>query len=112
MAEGHFDRHIRRMRMLYADRQAALIDAVTRRMGEALRLEPHPAGLHLVGMLPTASDDIALAARAAEHNVEAQALSVYYHCEEPQPGFVLGYAVVPPRSIRAAVGRLADALAD
>jgi GntR family transcriptional regulator/MocR family aminotransferase len=110
MAEGHFDRHIRRMRMLYADRQAALIDAVTRRLGEALRLEPHPAGLHLVGMLPKASDDVALAARAAEHSVEAQALSVYYHREEPQPGFVLGYAVVPPRSIRAAVGRLAEAL--
>jgi GntR family transcriptional regulator/MocR family aminotransferase len=110
IAGGHFERHIRRMRMLYADRQAALLGALHRRLDDALTVEPHRAGMHIVAMLPPESDDVALSALARERRVEAQPLTPYYHRETPRPGFVLGYAAVPDRAIRAAVGRLAEAL--
>jgi GntR family transcriptional regulator/MocR family aminotransferase len=107
---GHFERHIRRMRMLYADRQAALVHAAERHLAGVLHVKPHIAGMHLVGELPDRVDDAALSGRAREHRVEAQALSSYYREERPRRGFVLGYAAVPDRAIRAAVLRLAEAL--
>jgi GntR family transcriptional regulator/MocR family aminotransferase len=108
--EGHFDRHIRRMRMLYADRQAALLHAAQRHLDGLLEIHPHSAGKHVVGLLPESANDVALSERAREHRVEAQPLSVYYLHEPPRPGFVLGYAAVPERATRAAVLRLAQAL--
>jgi GntR family transcriptional regulator/MocR family aminotransferase len=110
ITEGHFERHIRRMRMLYADRQAALLHAAERHLSGALHLEPHPAGMQLPAFLVADADDVALSALAREHHVEAQPLSAYYRDEPPRPGFFLGYSGVPERSIRAAVLRLSQAL--
>jgi GntR family transcriptional regulator/MocR family aminotransferase len=110
ITEGHFERHIRRMRMLYADRQAALLDAARRHLDGVLDLRPDPAGMHIVARLAAGADDAALSLRAREHRVEAQPLSSYYLSEAPIPGFALGYAAVPERSARAAVVRLAQAL--
>lgn len=108
--EGHFERHIRRMRMLYADRQAALIDAAGKHLGGLLQVEPHAAGMHVVGRLPEGADDVALSEAARMQRVEATPLSGYYLSEAPAPGFVLGYAAIPERPIRAAVTRLATAM--
>lgn len=110
MDEGYFERHIRRMRMLYADRQAALIDGARRHLSGMMVIEPHAAGMHVVGLLPEGADDDALSEAARAHKVEAAALSGYYLSERPIPGFVLGYAAVPERAARAAVLRLAEAL--
>ncbi len=108
--EGHFDRHIRRMRMLYADRQAALLHAAHRHLDGMLEVRAHDVGKHVLGLLPEGADDAALSERARAHRVEAQPLSAYYLQERPKQGFVLGYAAVPERSTRAAVLRLAEAL--
>ena len=52
---GHFARHVRRTRALYAERQAALVRAVRRTLGGLLEVTPAEAGMHLVGWLPPAS---------------------------------------------------------
>ena len=57
ISEGLLERHIRRMRMLYADRQAALLDAARRHLGDAIDLRPAHAGMHLTGFLPDGADD-------------------------------------------------------
>lgn len=106
IGEGLLERHIRRMRMLYADRQAALLDAARRHLGEAIDLRPAHAGMHLTGFLPAGSDDGALARAALEADVEVAALSSYA-IEARRPGLVLGYACATPAEIRAAVRRLA-----
>lgn len=38
LEEGHFSRHVRRMRVLYAERQESLRDAAERECGELLRI--------------------------------------------------------------------------
>ena len=108
--DGQLERHIRRMRMLYADRQAALIDAARRELGGLLDLTPSEAGMHLVGWLPPGADDRAASLRAADHRVEAPPISQYYIGAPGRPGLALGYAAVPPKESRAAVRRLAAAL--
>jgi GntR family transcriptional regulator / MocR family aminotransferase len=110
LAEGHFGRHVRRMRALYAARGAALIRAIRRLAGGALEVRSAHAGLHLVGWLPTGIDDRTAAARAAEHGVQAQPLSAHALQPPSRGGLLLGYAAVPQPEIEQGVRRLAEAL--
>ncbi|HYM69620.1 MAG TPA: PLP-dependent aminotransferase family protein [bacterium] len=111
IAEGHFARHIRRMRTLYAERQQALLDAADRELRGLLDIRPSEAGMHLVGWLPQGIDDRRAAARAAACGVEAPALSAYRITPSPRGALLLGYTCAPSAEIRAAVSRLAAALA-
>src|SRR3954465_6294787 len=47
ITEGHFARHIRRTRALYAERQAALLAAADRELAGLIELHPAEAGMHL-----------------------------------------------------------------
>ncbi|MBA3534472.1 MAG: PLP-dependent aminotransferase family protein [Ardenticatenales bacterium] len=108
--EGHFARHIRRMRTLYAERQALLLDAAGQELAGLLELEPAGAGMHLLGWLPPGADDQRLAQRAALHGVDAPALSGYALHGLARSGLLLGYAATNEAEIRAGVQRLAAAL--
>jgi len=110
IADGHFGRHVRRMRALYAERGAALVRAVRRELGDALEVRSAHAGLHLVGWLPPGADDRAAAARAAAHGVEAQAVSGHALRLPGRAGLLLGYAAVPGPEIDEGARRLAAAL--
>lgn len=110
IAEGHFARHVRRMRTLYAQRAATLTEAIRRELGGLLTVTSPDAGLHLAGWLPPGTDDTAAAIRASRHGVEVQPVSA--HALEPygRPGLLLGYAATTEAEIVAGVRRLAAAL--
>jgi GntR family transcriptional regulator/MocR family aminotransferase len=110
MHEGHYHRHLRRMRTAYRERLAALADALARRCGSLVRLRPVTAGLHAVADL--AAVDAGLVAReAAKRSVEVMPLSAYF-IGEPRDAnaLVLGFAAAPPESIHDAVDQLAAAI--
>jgi GntR family transcriptional regulator/MocR family aminotransferase len=111
IAEGHFARHVRRTRVLYAERQEALV-AATRELEGLLDVRPAEAGMHLVGWLPRGADDRAVAQRAAAHGVDAPALSAYALLRQQRGGLLLGYAAFDVGQIREGVRRLAAALRD
>jgi GntR family transcriptional regulator/MocR family aminotransferase len=71
MARGWFARHVRRMRTLYAERQAALLDAAGRELVGTLRLAPDPGGLQLLGWLPPGVDADAACRAARRAGVES-----------------------------------------
>jgi GntR family transcriptional regulator / MocR family aminotransferase len=110
MTEGHFARHIRRMRLLYAERQAALVETA-RSLSDWLDVRPSEAGMHLLGWLPGGSDDQAIAQLVARHLVITHPLSHYYIEPSEQRALLLGYASVPIPAIREGVRRLATAFA-
>jgi GntR family transcriptional regulator/MocR family aminotransferase len=110
ITEGHFARHIRRMRALYQERQQCLIEAARRELGGALELEPNEAGMHLVGRLPDGVDDRAASREANRLGVEAPALSLYCIERGRRSGLLLGYAGYDEREIRKGVRLLAAAL--
>ncbi len=110
LAEGHFARHVRRMRRIYLERQDVLVSAIHRRLGGLVHASSNPAGMHLVGWLAGGRGDVAVAARAAAAGVEAAALSGYSIGAKPRGGLLLGYAGFRPDAIRAAVDSLAAAL--
>jgi len=113
IAEGHFARHIRRMRSLYAERQSALVEAARRELGESLRIQSHPAGVHLVGRLSERLDEASVSQQAAKLGVEAQPLFPF-RLKRDGPSFlsglVLGYGAYDSREIRQGVSILARAI--
>ncbi len=110
MVEGHFERHIRRMRTLYAERQAALLAAAGRELDSMLDLRAAEAGMHLVGWMPDGADDVAASRAAAAAGVEVPALSQYRVGPFPGRGLLLGYTGVDAVDMRLEVRRLAKAL--
>lgn len=113
IGEGHFARHVRRVRTLYAERQATLLAAAETELSGLLDLAPATTGLHVVGWLPEGIDAAAAEAAAAAEGVRVYALSRYTLASAPRPareGLVLGYAGFDDAAIRAGVARLRRAL--
>jgi GntR family transcriptional regulator/MocR family aminotransferase len=104
--EGHFERHIRRMRMIYRERRNALVDAIRKDLAEDLKVVGGDAGLHLTVMLKKPSSDVAISARAALQNLWLWPLSICYLSSAPRQGFVLGFGGIPVQQMPSAVRRL------
>jgi len=107
IGEGHFGRHLRRMRNLYAERRATLLRAL-----DKLPLEVYAAetGMHCIGWLPTGMDDQAVARQAALYDVEVTPLSRFSRIPMARSGLLLGYAGVNEAQIWAGAHRLASAI--
>jgi len=106
IAEGHLLRHLRRMRELYPQRQALLIDALRQASGGAVRLTPSAQGMHLVLEAGGARrHDLALSARAREAGVLLAPLSAYT-IDSPRRGWLFGYAGYDDAALRDAARRL------
>ena len=110
IAEGHLGRHIRRMRILYRERQQVLLTAAHEHLQGYLDVRPAEAGMHLVGRLPAGIDDRSAARNAARHGVHVAPLSGFSLTATDERGLLLGYTAYSAEQIRAAVGRLAIAL--
>lgn len=105
LAEGHFARHLRRMRQLYRGRRDRLVEALRRKLGDDLEVLDGQAGLHLVATFrtdgggPPPGRDREIAERAAAEGLWLMPLSSCY-LGKPEgggggvpvrQGFVLGY---------------------
>jgi GntR family transcriptional regulator/MocR family aminotransferase len=109
IADGHFERHIRRMRAIYQDRQAVLVEAAHAELAGRLDVEPADGGMTLIGWLP-GGDDEAAARRAEAAGVDVLPLAPFAIRHRPPPGLLLGYAGVREPDLREGVTRLARAL--
>lgn len=109
MQSTHFTRHLRRMRVLYGERQQALLHE-SRRLTGLLRVDPSAGGLHLVGWLPEGTDDQRIATLAAKHQIHVWPLSL--HCIDVQrpPALLLGYAGTRERDVRTGIDVLGTVL--
>ena len=108
--EGHFARHVRRMRELYAERLSVLVEAAGERLAGLLEVPNVEAGLRTVGWLQQGIPAERAARAAAEHGVEVVPLSRYAFGRTPRNGLVLGFAAVDARELTRGVERLAQAL--
>ena len=105
--EGHFARHIRRMRMLYMERRSALGEAIRKELGNVLEVVDAEAGMHLVALLPPGVDDRAVSRKAAEAGISTVPLSSCYVRPPARGGLVLGYGGTDAAQIDAGVRALA-----
>lgn len=109
--EGHFARHVRRMRMLYEARRDALLEACEKHLKGLLEVERADAGMHLVGWLSKGTNAAEISRRAAEQNLKLKLISTYYIKKSlSRDGFVLGYTAFDEKQIRHAVKKLKTVL--
>jgi GntR family transcriptional regulator/MocR family aminotransferase len=103
MIEGHFTRHLRRMRTLYAERRSALLEAAR---GLPLEIDSAEAGIHCIGWLPDGIDDLALVDKAADYNLHLTPISSFSIDPLPRKGVLLGYGGFSVQEIQQGVARL------
>jgi GntR family transcriptional regulator/MocR family aminotransferase len=108
--EGHFARHLRRMRRVYATRRQYFMDICEDYLSPWLRLRRTESGIQLVGLFHENHDDKAVAAAARAHGVNVSPLSIQYRHGEVQRGLLMGFAAADEKTIKKAMGKLRDVL--
>lgn len=110
MQEGHFSRHIRRMRTLYLERLDTMLGAVRDETEGSLDIERPDAGMHVLARLGAHMDDEVIARAAASVGVSCIPLSSCYIGPGKTSGLLLGYAGYRPQQIRLGVKKLCSVL--
>ena len=109
--EGHFVRHLRRMRTLYHGRRDALLDGLARHCAASITVHNAEAGLHVSTWLREGTSDVALVRRMQERRLSATALSTCYMGAAARSGLLLGFGGSNERQLRAATRTLGELLA-
>jgi GntR family transcriptional regulator / MocR family aminotransferase len=107
MSEGHFTRHLRRMRTVYAERRGTLLQAAREL---PLEIDSAEAGIHCVGWLLDGKNDRRLASRAADFDLNLTPISNFSIEPLPRKGFLLGYGGYTVQDIKDGIRRLKDLL--
>ncbi|MBN3162167.1 PLP-dependent aminotransferase family protein [Pectobacterium brasiliense] len=111
MEQGHFARHLRRMRSLYAIRRGYLVDALLQTLGSHLVVQPQAGGIHVLARLAARGNDQSLAAVAQSHGLAIQALNDWRISSSSHGGLLMGFTnVAEPAMAKALVHRLAVAI--
>ncbi|WP_219816505.1 PLP-dependent aminotransferase family protein [Arthrobacter sp. Y81] len=109
LSEGHMHAHLRRTRRLYAARQDALLDAIDHQLSHRIEASQVDAGLHVMGWLREAVDDIEVARGLAAGGVYTYPLGEYRITRRRSPALLIGFAGTAEERMPQAVGRMAAA---
>jgi GntR family transcriptional regulator/MocR family aminotransferase len=109
IVEGHFARHMRRMRELYGSRLAALIDGGKQHLSGLLKISNVRAGLYTIGFVTNGMTSREAEKSAAGEGIEALGVDRYTFERTDPKGVVLGFAAYPEPAIGKAIIQLAKA---
>ncbi|MFO0997274.1 MAG: PLP-dependent aminotransferase family protein [Alphaproteobacteria bacterium] len=110
MADGHFARHVKKMRQLYAARRSALLDALRHAFRHGPAVAWQAGGMHIVGRMAAGTDDVALVRRARSKGLGPAPLSICSQRRPATPGLLVGFTNVPVEAARASAVRLREAI--
>ncbi len=113
MQAGHFSRHIKKMRRLYAERRTMVMTVFQQRLSPWLNIAAEAGGMHLVAKVQPPYRDVWLAERAQAQGMAVQALSHWAIAPaQAQQGLLFGFAnVVDTAQAQAYAEALAQAWA-
>jgi GntR family transcriptional regulator/MocR family aminotransferase len=112
LREGHFARHLRRMRGVYMARRDALLTGLARHCRDRLTVHNTDAGLHVAVLLSGGLDDRDVVRRMAGRGLTATALSTCYAGPARRSGLLLGFGGSTERRLLEATRVLAEVLGD
>jgi GntR family transcriptional regulator / MocR family aminotransferase len=105
ISEGHFARHIQRMRKLYAERREATVAGLESVLGKYVRIDAQPGGMHLILRLQGQRSDRRLVARMRKEGLYAEALTDWTADGEGASAVLLGFTNIDSRSTAANLGK-------
>jgi GntR family transcriptional regulator/MocR family aminotransferase len=104
--QGHFNRHLKRTRILYETRMNTLISACKANLSELFDIYSHGAGMHLALISKQPIDDRKLANKLKKQNIHCNALSEYYLLKPKYYGLILGFANTTEENIIKSVMKI------
>jgi GntR family transcriptional regulator/MocR family aminotransferase len=107
MHDGHYLRHLRRMKRLYASHREALLSCLKELGSNAIKIQA-TAGMAVVTTLPPEVSDVDIALRARAFGLAPVPLSPWYTGTSRQPGLLLGVTNLSERTLATDCSRLLE----
>ncbi|WP_193197316.1 PLP-dependent aminotransferase family protein [Nostoc sp. MG11] len=110
IAEGHLERHIRKMRSLYERRCQVLVKALNVHFGQRATILGEKAGIHLMVKLHSYLNDEEIIQRAAQMGVGMMSAKLQYLKPNNTGEFIFGYGELSDQQLVEGIRRLAQIL--
>ncbi|MCG8490724.1 MAG: PLP-dependent aminotransferase family protein [Sneathiellales bacterium] len=112
ISEGYLAAHIRKMRLLYDQRQKMLIRLLEQKASQYLEASPQETGMHLIGRLKQGIRDKEVEEKARNRGLLVRSLSGFYIEATEENGLLLGFASISEQEMPQLVDRLVSVLDD
>jgi GntR family transcriptional regulator/MocR family aminotransferase len=119
MEQGHFDKHVRKMRKVYKHKRETLLDAIHSNLGDRVELSGTATGLHVIVKIKSERSTVELIRLAAQSGVRVHAVSDYearLHGDQLESikqdevhSFLLGFGGLSSAQITVGISRIAIA---
>ncbi|CAM4180545.1 GntR family transcriptional regulator [Bacillus manliponensis] len=108
--EGHWEKHIHKMRVVYRKKRDALVSAIERYFSTQVEVIGEDSGLHILLKVRNEMLEEELIKRAAENSIKVYPVSMYYkEGTTPKNPVLLGFAVLSEEEIEEATQLLYQA---
>ncbi|MFW5393417.1 PLP-dependent aminotransferase family protein [Yersinia sp. 2544 StPb PI] len=111
ISDGHYARHVRRVRKACYERKKVIIDAIQRYLPNSFKIEPADSGIHIVCWLLDNLKEQDIIDKCRKIGLGAQPLSRYCQTNSPEQAILLGFAAHSPAEIVAGIQRLSQIIA-
>ncbi|HEU0264342.1 MAG TPA: PLP-dependent aminotransferase family protein [Geobacterales bacterium] len=110
MEQGHWERHVRRMRITYKEKHAMLLQAIEHHFGSQATVVGQGAGLHVVLQLPDGNPgETEIIRRAGAAGIQLFPFSAFYASGQPAAtNLLLGFGGMTPIDIEEGIARLSQ----
>jgi GntR family transcriptional regulator/MocR family aminotransferase len=107
MEEGHFLRHIRKMRLIYSERRKILVNLIEENLGDYLSIEPSSAGMNLTAWISERIDVRKLKEEIIKGNLIVPFINEYSIENFIKPAISLGFTGFTKYKLKTGVQKLA-----
>ncbi|MDB6141090.1 MAG: DNA-binding protein [Pseudomonas sp.] len=105
MTEGHFARHIQRMRKLYGERREATVRGLNKALGNHIRIDTQPGGMHLILRLTDQQSARSLVDRLRQASIYAEALTDWCIGTKTDSALMIGFANIDSQDTAERLGK-------
>jgi GntR family transcriptional regulator/MocR family aminotransferase len=103
--EGHFARHIQRMRKLYGERRGATAAGLQSVLGKHMRIDSQPGGMHLILRLHGRRSDRRLVGSMREERLYGEALTDWTMGDDGAAALLLNFTNIDSQRTAETLGR-------
>jgi len=108
--EGHWEKHIHKMRVVYRKKRDALVSAIEKYFSNNVEVIGEDSGLHILLKVHNGMLEEELINSAAENSIKVYPVSVYYsEGNNPKNTVLLGFAILSEAEIEEAIRLLYNA---